>query len=142
MAQTDERYAEAQRLSRLLVVIAERAKCDFATGAGALGLPVHLARAVLMLTEPAPMRMLAEQLSCDRSYITNLADQLEERGLVERVPGDDRRVKLLALTPHGVSVRDALSDAVGRQSMVLRRLNDAQRASLTQLLEALAEEPG
>jgi DNA-binding MarR family transcriptional regulator len=137
---TDERYHEAQRLSRLLVVIAEHAKCEFATSAGALGLPVHLARAVLMLNEPAPMRVLAEQLSCDRSYITNLADQLEERGLVERVPGDDRRVKLLALTPHGVSVRDALSDAVGRESRVLRRLDDAQRASLTLLLEAMADE--
>jgi DNA-binding MarR family transcriptional regulator len=137
---TDERYGEAQRLSRLLVVIAEHAKCEFAASAGELGLPVHLARAVLMLNEPAPMRVLAEQLSCDRSYITNLADQLEERGLVERVPGDDRRVKLLALTPHGVSVRDALSDVVGRQSRVLR-LDDAQRASLTLLLEAIADEP-
>jgi DNA-binding MarR family transcriptional regulator len=137
---TEERYAEAQRLSHLLVVIADNAKCDFATSAGALGLPVHLARAVLMLNEPAPMRVLAEQLSCDRSYITNLADQLEERGLVERVPGDDRRVKLLALTPHGVSVRDALSDSVGRQSRVLRRLDDAQRASLALLLEAMADE--
>ena len=139
MAGTQERYAEAQRLSQLLVSIAEHAKCDFAQVAGALGLPVHLARAVLLLGEPAPMRTLAEGLSCDRSYITNLADQLEERGLVERVPGDDRRVKLLALTPHGVSLRDQLSETVAKQSMVLRRLDDDQRAALAPLLEALAD---
>jgi hypothetical protein len=44
------------------------------------------------------MRMLADRLACERSYITGLADQLEERGLVTRATGEDRRVKLLALT--------------------------------------------
>jgi DNA-binding MarR family transcriptional regulator len=140
MARVEEQYAEAQRLSKLLVSIAEHAKCDFAQVADSLGLPVHLARAVLLLHEPAPMRTLAEGLSCDRSYITNLADQLEERGLVERVPGDDRRVKLLSLTPHGVTLRDELAETVAKRSMMLRRLDDDQRAALAPLLEALADQ--
>lgn len=141
MTLVEDRYAEARRLSRLLISIAEHAKCDFAQAAATLGVPVHLARAVLLLHEPAPMRTLAEGLSCDRSYITNLADQLEERGLVERVTGDDRRVKLLTLTPDGVALRDQLAETVATQSIVLRRLDDDQRAALAPLLEALADEP-
>ena len=140
MSRQEERYAEARHLSQLLVSIAEQAKADFAATVEPLGLPVHLARAVLMLDSPAPMRDLAEQLACDRSYITNLADKLEERSLVERVPGDDRRVKLLALTEQGRQLRDQISDAVAERSMVLRRLDDAQRKTLAPLLEQLLGE--
>lgn len=140
MTRREHRYAEARRLSQLLVTIAEQAKSDFADTVLPLGIPVHLARAVLMLDQPAPMRELADRLACDRSYVTNLADKLEERGLVERVPGEDRRVKLLALTDAGVSMRDQLSDAVAERSMVLRRLTDQQRAELAPLLEQLAGE--
>ena len=68
-----------------------------------------------MLTKPAPMRDLAERLACDQSYITNLADQVEDRGLVCRVPGDDRRVKLLQLTPAGEKLRDEISEAVAER---------------------------
>lgn len=87
MSDQEARFAEAGRLVRLLVDIAEQAKADFAATVAAVGLPMPLARAIVLLTHPAPMRDLAEQLACDRSYVTNLADQLEERGLVARVPG-------------------------------------------------------
>ena len=121
----------------MLVASAERAKADFADTVAPFGLPVHLARAVLMLETPAPMRDLADQLACDRSYVTNLADQLEDRGLVERVPGEDRRVKLLSLTKSGLALRTQISSAVAERSMVLQRLTDAQRKTLVPLLEAL-----
>src|SRR6266542_4968938 len=109
MANRETRLEEAARLSQMFIDITDKAKADFAEIVATLGLPVHLARAVLMLTTPAPMRDLAERLACDRSYITNLADQLEERGLVTRIPGEDRRVKLLQLTPAGVALRDRKS---------------------------------
>ena len=42
----------------------------------------------------------------DASYVTTIADQLEERGLIERQPHPtDRRVKSLALTPEGLRLR-------------------------------------
>ena len=138
MTSHDRQYADARYLSQLLVSIAEQAKADFADTVAPLGLPIHLARAVLLLDQPAPMRDLADQLACDRSYITNLADQLEELELVERVPGQDRRVKLLALTKKGVQTRDAISKAVAERSMLLQRLTDAQRETLRPLLELLA----
>ncbi|WP_432842971.1 MarR family winged helix-turn-helix transcriptional regulator [Dactylosporangium sp. CA-092794] len=140
MTDHEARFAEAGRLAQLLVDIAERAKADFAATVASFGLPVHLARAIVQLRTPAPMRDLAEQLACDRSYITNLADQMEQRGLVTRVPGEDRRVKLLALTDSGAALRDQISAAVAEDNMILRRLTDAERKILAPLLERLLDD--
>ena len=134
------RVAEARLLSSMLVEVAERLKDDFSSMAESFGLPVHLARAIVLLTAPMPMRELAEQLVCDRSYITSIADQLEERGLVERIPGADRRIKLLSLTAKGIQVREGISQAVVERDLVMRRLDDAQRKALLPLLEALLTE--
>ena len=135
------RVAEARLLSSMLVEVAEQLKDNFVSMAESFGLPVHLARAIVLLTAPMPMRDLAEQLVCDRSYITSIADQLEERGLVERVPGADRRIKLLSLTAEGTQVREEFSQAVAEHDLVMHRLDDAQRMALRPLLEALLTEP-
>ncbi|MFI5496734.1 MarR family winged helix-turn-helix transcriptional regulator [Actinoplanes sp. NPDC051859] len=137
MTDHDVRLAEAERLAGLLIGIVEQAKADFSETVTALGLSVPLARAIIGLTEPVPMRDLACELRCDRSYITSLADQLEERGLLTRVPGEDRRVKLLALTDAGRAVRDQVAAAVADRHILLRRLTDDERRVLTPLLERL-----
>ena len=142
MSRQEERFAEAGRLSQLLIAIAEEAKGDFMDTVGAFGLPVPLARVLVLLSTPAPMRDLADQMRCDRSYITSLADQLEERGLITRIPGTDRRVKLLTLTEDGVGLRDKISAAVAERNMILRRLTDDERRTLAPLLERLrGDEP-
>ncbi|MBX9243707.1 MarR family transcriptional regulator [Actinotalea ferrariae] len=137
MATSPERFAQARRLSRGIIQTAERVKADFGEIVSALDIPPPLGRAVLELDEPAPMRDLAERLGCDRSYVTNLADGLEERGLIERVPGVDRRVKLLRLTPSGRDVRDRITERIAERSMVLDRLTDEQCAALGPLLDVL-----
>jgi len=137
MTDPDAQFAETGGLVKLLIEIAAQAKADFAATVAVLGLPVHLARAIVMLSTPAPMRDLAERLSCDRSYITALADQLDERGLVRRIPGEDRRVKLLALTEAGVAMRDRISRAVAEENMITRRLDADERRALAPLLEKL-----
>ena len=124
----------------MMIHVTEQAKADFVEIAASLGLPVHLARAVVLLSTPAPMRDLADQLACDRSYITGIADQLEDRGLVERVPGTDRRVKLLQLTRKGATMRNRISDTVADRALILRRLDDDQRKALRPLLEALLQD--
>src|SRR6476661_1531364 len=67
---------------------------------------------VLHLIEPerpVPMRQLASTLGCDASNVTGLVDRLEARGLVERQPSlEDRRVKVLRLTPVGSRLRAQL----------------------------------
>ena len=51
---------------------------------------------------PMPMGELAGALSCDASNVTGLVDRLESRGVLQRSPSaEDRRVKVLSLTPLG-----------------------------------------
>ena len=127
----------SRRLSHLLVLSADLSKTVFADIAASLNVPVHLARAVLLLEEPAPMNDLSQKLACDKSYITQLADQLEELGLIERLAGADRRTKLLSLTASGKALRTKLAKAAGRQSPIMKSLTEKERAQLAALLEKI-----
>src|SRR5438874_687743 len=58
---------------------------------------------------PVAMGRVAQTLACDASNVTGLVDRLESRGLVRRRPSDDdRRVKVLDLTPAGCRLRSTL----------------------------------
>jgi DNA-binding MarR family transcriptional regulator len=131
--------ADATRLSQMLIDVVNRAKADFGEIAASFGIPTAVARAIAYLDDPAPMRDLAERLGCDRSYVTALADELEQRGLITRVAGTDRRVKLLTLTPHGVELRDLIAAAVVARSPMLRYLTRTERNELERLLERLLQ---
>lgn len=63
--------------------------------------PVRALRA-LLAAGPQPMRILAECLGCDKSYVTGLVKPLLSKGLVTIEPhSSDGRVKIVALTPSG-----------------------------------------
>jgi MarR family transcriptional regulator, organic hydroperoxide resistance regulator len=100
---------------------------------------------VLHLIEPErplPMSRLAETLSCDASNVTGLVDRLESRGLVRRRPSvEDRRVKVLQLTPAGSKLRTQLLQQMAGRSLPLARLSLADRRALVRILEALVDEP-
>jgi DNA-binding MarR family transcriptional regulator len=88
------------------------------------------------LDEPMSMSALAERLGIDASYVTAIADQLEERGLIERQPHPtDRRVKSLALTPEGRRMRERLAGELWTDVPILDALSAAERAQLRGLLE-------
>jgi DNA-binding MarR family transcriptional regulator len=90
--------------------------------------------------QPLPMSRLAEALSCDASNVTGLIDRLESRGLVQRRPSpDDRRVKVLDLTPTGSRVRTALLRRVAGRPHPLARLTPEEQRTLVRLLERLLE---
>lgn len=131
------RLADARWLSHALLQVAERVRVDFADVVGELGLTPIQARALLWLEQPAAMRGLAEHLCCDASNVTGLADRLEAQGLVQRVPGCDRRVKLLQLTPAGAALRADLAERVGRGSTVTAQLTAEERRQLAGLLAKL-----
>src|SRR5215212_200087 len=60
---------------------------------------------------PIPMSALAGTLRCDNSNVTGIVDRLEARGLVARRPGEqDRRVKMLEVTPEGEELRRRLHE--------------------------------
>ena len=99
---------------------------------------------VLHLIEPGrplPMRRLADTLSCDASNVTGLVDRLESRGLVQRQPSpQDRRVKVLHLTPTGARLRAQLLRQMTGRSLPLSRLSLVQQRTLVKILEALVDE--
>lgn len=108
--------------------------------AGELGLS-QVQCHVLHLIEPGrpvPMSRLAEVLSCDASNVTGLVDRLEARGLLARRPSPgDRRVKVLALTPRGVRLRDEMLRHMTGQPLPLSSLTPDERRALVGLLERL-----
>ena len=98
---------------------------------------------LLNLIEPdRPMTMgeLAGALSCDASNVTGLVDRMESRGLLTRSPApEDRRVKVLNLTPLGAKIRAALLDRMTSSPPTLGRLSAADQRALARILRQLLE---
>ena len=99
---------------------------------------------VLHLLEPGrplPMGRLAQTLACHASNVTGLIDRLEARGLVERrFSTDDRRVKVLALTPEGSRLRAQMLRRMTTGACPLSRLSVRQQRMLVKILEVLNDE--
>ena len=131
---TDKALAEARELSHLMIDAADLSQDVFANIARELNIQVSLAKAICLLETPVPMTELAARLACDKSYITPLADQMESLGLINRVPGADRRTKLLELTPKGKAMRISLGEKVAEFSPAMVALNAAERAIFLKLL--------
>ena len=90
--------------------------------------------------KPIPMRQLAETLACDASNVTGLVDRLESRGLVRRrASAEDRRVKVLDLTPTGSRLRTLLLDRMTTPPATLRRLSVRDQRALVRILTRLLE---
>ncbi len=130
---------EAHGLSARLFQVIDRMRSDFAAIAAEFGLTPLQARSILQLEEPQPMRALADHLACEPSNVTGLADRLEASGLVERVTGADRRVKLLQLTAVGRRLRTDLAERVAAGSTVTAKLGAAERRTLSGLLDRLLD---
>lgn len=86
-------------------------------------------------------KALTARLGVDRSNTTILVDQLEEKSLVERrVNADDRRARLLRLTPRGLKVRDRLRPKAGlAQARILAPLASADRERFLDMLVQIVE---
>jgi DNA-binding MarR family transcriptional regulator len=81
-----------------------------------LGLTMNTAYALWMLDPeagPMPMGELAARLHCKPPNATFLCGQLEQRGLVQRLPdSSDRRLRVVSLTQRGKGLREAMIDTV------------------------------
>jgi DNA-binding MarR family transcriptional regulator len=84
---------------------------------------------------------LSAQIAFDRSTLGNVLERLETRGFVERYPSpDDKRIKLLKLTPQGRAVTRRAEAAVRRtQDRILAPLAPEDRLALLNLLAQLVE---
>lgn len=98
---------------------------------------------LLQILEPGvelPMSALAERLYCDASNVTGMVDRLEARGLLER--GDDprdRRVKRIALTDEGASVRERVLERLYEPPEAIARLSRADQRALRDVLRRAVE---
>lgn len=92
------------------------------------------------LADDGGLRMsdLAETWGCDASYVTTLADGLQERGLAERRPHPtDRRVKTIVLTPKGRQKRERALELLSEPPSAFASLNVAEQRQLRDLLGKL-----
>jgi MarR family transcriptional regulator, organic hydroperoxide resistance regulator len=95
---------------------------------------------LLQPDQPIPMGRLASTLACDASNVTGLVDRLESRGLIaRRASKEDRRVKVLVLTPAGARLRAQLQKRLADPPDPFRRLSQAEQRALVSILERLLE---
>jgi DNA-binding MarR family transcriptional regulator len=104
-----------------------------------LGLPAPHAVALRRIDGALSMKELGQQLRCDASFVTAIADSLEERGLVRReIDQQDRRIKNLVLTGEGAALRAQLEESF-HSLPGLRILSAEERTTLFRLLVKMRE---
>ena len=140
MARVARRQPEACRAWELLTRLFFAQRGQLPSLAGELDLsPVQCHVLHLMQPDqPIPMGRLAETLACDASNVTGLVDRLESRGLiVRRASADDRRVKVIVLTPTGARLRAELHQRLAAPPDPFQRLSEAEQRTLVRILERL-----
>lgn len=106
-----------------------------------LGLtPVQFAALQAVANSPGlDQRSLAGAIGLDTSTVAGVVDRLEARGLMLRSASpEDRRVRLLTLTPEGEALLASALPAVLRaQQRILEPLPQAERAEFLRMLRVL-----
>lgn len=105
-------------------------------------LPITQLRVCLLLqAERRTMSAISDEMGVTMSAVTQIADRLEQARMVERISKpEDRRVKLLQLTPFGQEVMQArVQSRVRRLTDVLNVLPPDVRVTLLKNLQLLLE---
>lgn len=131
----DELLARAVRANHELFLLAgDRMAATFAD-LDLTGSTASLLVAIDPAQEPPTMKALARRLYCNAPNLTFLIDQLNARGMVERVVATrDRRQRAAVLTEKGESTRATLMD-VALATSPLRHLREEERTAVATILE-------
>ncbi len=87
---------------------------------------------------PLTMRELAAAIATDPPYATLIVDDLQRRGLVARTTHpEDRRAKVVSLTPAGEDVAARADEILNEPPAPLRALPPADLAALERILALL-----
>jgi DNA-binding MarR family transcriptional regulator len=83
---------------------------------------------------------LAEAIGADKTRIIAILDELQDKGLIERMADpEDRRARLLAITKEGRKVKDATQTAIQRgEERWLSTLSATDRATFLRILQELS----
>ncbi len=76
-------------------------------------------------------QVIGERLVVSPSDMTGLIDRLEKKRLVRRIPGKDRRTKLIRITPKGSQL---VEEVWPHHAQAMKRLSSALRADETPVL--------
>jgi DNA-binding MarR family transcriptional regulator len=126
-------------LERLLEEFVTAYDSEFARAAGTVGLSGAQACALGWTEVQMSMSALARVLACEASNVSQIVVRLEAQGLVERtVDGDDRRVKLVRITPAGRRIYRRVRARFGYARDALGRLDEHERHELHRLLEKMS----
>jgi len=102
--------------------------------------PVSAMKALRRLDTPVAMKDLGQRLHCDPSFVTMIADALEQRGLAKRVPNPaDRRIKNLALTDRGLEIKAAMEQELLGQMPWTHALNRSEREQFLELVRKMCK---
>ncbi|RDI50589.1 MarR family winged helix-turn-helix transcriptional regulator [Nocardia mexicana] len=130
----------------LLAQLGTHAAASFAAGIEDLDLtPPQAGVLRLLATRPGrSQREIADELRMPPSRFVPFADELEERGLIERRRNpDDRRLHALHLTDAGRAKLGQLAGAARQNDdRLCRGLSSDERDQLFALLDRIAEEQG
>jgi DNA-binding MarR family transcriptional regulator len=128
-------------LVSLVSEMREIASCNFAKYGLAEGRVTVLALLLERQPEPISHSRLAELLGVTKGSITGLVDGLEHDGYVKREDrGEDRRTRLISLTPDGLELIDrALPEKFRGIAGLMGGLSVAERETLVSLLLKVQE---
>ena len=130
----------------LLAQLGAHAAQAFAQRVAALDLtPAQAGLLRLLMRSPgSSQRELADLLAMPPSRFVKFADELEERGLIERrLNGDDRRVREVHLTGAGRALMaDLRAVAAAHENALCAGLSAGERGQLRELLQRIADEQG
>lgn len=105
----------------------------------ALDMSFARARALRRLARgPMTMRELAHKLVSDAPYVTLMVDDLESRGYLTRtVNPDDKRTKILTITPAGAEAAARAQEILDRPPKALLSLPADDLATLDRIVATL-----
>jgi DNA-binding MarR family transcriptional regulator len=126
--------------------VGAHAAARFAERISELGVvPTDVGLLRMIATQPGrSQQSLAEELGVVPSRVVALVDNLERKGLIERRRNpQDRRNYALHLTTEGTHVMTEMRGlGSAHEDDICAALDDAQRAQLAALLEAIARQQG
>ena len=102
--------------------------------------PVQFAALNALLATPGiDQRTLAASIGFDTSTIGGVVDRLEARGWLQRqVSPEDRRARLLTLTPEGQRLlQDVAASVLRTQERILAPLSEDERRTFLRMLKVL-----
>lgn len=107
--------------------------------ANEFAVPPFFMKALHLIDGPLAMKELGQRMHCDPSFVTGIADMLEERGLAAREPDPaDRRVKRLVLTAAGLEMKHRVEQEFLVRAPWRETLDPEERATLVRLIRKMA----